>query len=100
MNACVTSQFHNHVRSVLGLPLGETTLTTKYAVMLNLLGTKAQTAELQPIHEFMKVPNGHLHLYGKTQSKPGRKMGHFTVCGNNKDEIFSTVKKLKGIYSL
>lgn len=100
MNACVTSQFHNHVRSVLDLSLGETTLTTKYAVMLNLLGTKAQVAELQPINEFMKVQNGHLHLYGKAQSKPGRKMGHFTICGNNKDEIFSTVKKLKGMYSL
>lgn len=100
MNACVTSQFHNHVRSVLNLPLGETTLITKYAVMLNLLGTKSQVAELQPINEFMNVPNGHLHLYGKTESKPGRKMGHFTVCGNNKDEIFATVKKLKGLYSL
>lgn len=100
INACVTSQFHNHVRSVLNLPLGETTLTTKYAVMLNLLGTKSQVAELQPINTFMKVLNGHLHLYGKTHSKPGRKMGHFTVCGNNKDEIFAQVRKLKGMYSL
>lgn len=100
MNACVTSQFHNHVRSVLDLPIGETTLTTKYVVMLNLLGTKSQVAELQPINDFMQTPNGHLHLYGKAHSKPGRKMGHFTVCGNNKDEIFSTVKKLKGMYSL
>lgn len=100
MNACITSQFHNHVRSVLDLPLGETQLTTKYAVMLNLLGTKNQVAELQPLNVFMKVPNGHLHLYGKSMSKPGRKMGHFTVCGNNKDEIFLRVKKLKGIYSL
>ncbi len=100
MNACVTSQFHNHVRSVMGLPLGETTLTSKYAVMLNLLGTKNQISQLEPIAEFLKVKNGHLHLYGKSQSKPGRKMGHFTVCGNNKDEIFSQVKYLKGIYSL
>lgn len=100
MNACVTSQFHNHVRSVMGLPLGETTLTSKYAVMLNLLGTKNQITQLEPIAEFLKVKNGHLHLYGKSQSKPGRKMGHFTVCGNNKDEIFSQVKYLKGIYSL
>ena len=100
MNACVTSQFHNHVRSVMGLPLGETTLTTKYAVMLNLLGTKNQITQLEPIQEFLKVKNGHLHLYGKTNSKPGRKMGHFTICGNNKDAIFSEAKKLKEIYSL
>lgn len=100
MNACVTSQFHNHVRSVMGLPLGETTLTSKYAVMLNLLGTKSQITQLEPISEFLKVKNGHLHLYGKTNSKPGRKMGHFTICGNNKDEIFTQAKKLKEIYSL
>ena len=100
MNACVTSQFHNHVRSVMGLPLGETTLTAKYAVMLNLLGTKSQITQLEPIQEFFKVKNGHIHLYGKTNSKPGRKMGHFTICGSNKDEIFSQAKKLKEIYSL
>lgn len=100
MNACATSQFHNHVRSVMGLPLGDTTLTSKYAVMLNLLGTKNQLTQLEPINEFLKVKNGHLHLYGKTNSKPGRKMGHFTICGNNKDEIFSNAKKLKEIYSL
>lgn len=100
MNACVTSQFHNHVRSVMGLPLGDTALTSKYAVMLNLLGTKNQITQLEPIAEFLKVKNGHLHLYGKTNSKPGRKMGHFTICGNNKDEIFTQAKKLKEIYSL
>ncbi|MES2803130.1 MAG: 5-(carboxyamino)imidazole ribonucleotide synthase [Bdellovibrionota bacterium] len=100
MNACVTSQFHNHVRSVMGLPLGETTLTSKHTVMLNLLGTKNQIAQLEPLAEFLKVKSGHLHLYGKTHSKPGRKMGHFTICGNNKDEIFTQAKKLKEIYSL
>jgi 5-(carboxyamino)imidazole ribonucleotide synthase len=100
MNACVTSQFHNHVRSVLNLPLGDTSQTSKYSVMLNLLGTHTQTAELKPFEEFLNTRNGHVHLYGKTNSRPGRKMGHFTVCGNNKDEIFSQVKRLKGIYSL
>ena len=100
MNACVTSQFHNHVRSVLDLPLGSTELITKYAMMLNLLGTTNQIAELQPLNEFLKVKNSHLHLYGKHQSKPGRKMGHYTICGNNTDEIFQTLKHLKGIYSL
>lgn len=100
LNACLTSQFHNHVRSVLGLPLGDTTLTSKYAVMLNLLGTQNQITKLEPINEFLKVKNGHLHLYGKLNSKPGRKMGHFTICGSNKDEMFQTAQKLKEIYSL
>lgn len=100
MNACITSQFQNHVRSVMNLPLGETTLQTKSAVMLNLLGTRHQLIELQPLEDFLNTPHGHLHLYGKTNSRPGRKMGHFTVCGNNKDEIFLQIKRLKGIYSL
>lgn len=100
INASKTSQFHNHVRSVLGLPLGESQLTAKYAVMLNLLGTKNQIACLEPIDEFLRIKDGHLHLYGKTNSKPGRKMGHFTICGHNLDEIFKSAQKLKEIYSL
>jgi 5-(carboxyamino)imidazole ribonucleotide synthase len=100
MNACSTSQFHNHVRSVLNLPLGDTTMTTKHCVMLNLLGTKNQIAELQPINVFMNVPNSHLHLYGKQNSKIGRKMGHFTICGDNQDEMMAQAKKLKESYSL
>ncbi|MBC7712733.1 MAG: 5-(carboxyamino)imidazole ribonucleotide synthase [Rhizobacter sp.] len=96
----VTSQFHNHVRSVLNLPLGESTLRSKEVLMLNLLGTQSGIAELNPIQNFLNVEDGHLHLYGKKDSKAGRKMGHFTLLGNNKIEMFEKLNKLKAEYTL
>ncbi len=68
-----TSQFENHVRAVLGLPLGATGVA-RSAVMLNLIGS------LPPIESLLAVPDTHVHLYGKT-ARTGRKLGHVTVCG-------------------
>lgn len=96
----ITSQFHNHVRSVLNLPLGETKLRTPHVLMLNLLGTKNAPAELENASDFLKIPDGHLHLYGKKLSKPGRKMGHFTLLGNNPKEMQKILDKLKSEYRL
>ena len=100
MEGCVTSQFHNHVRSVFNLPLGKTTLRSPEVLMLNLLGTENQTAKLWPLNKFLNIKDGHLHLYGKKKSKPGRKMGHFTLLGENKAEMFETLKELKAEYTL
>ncbi len=72
MEACQTSQFEQLVRACTGLPLGDTGLLTASAVMQNLLGDDATHAPL------LQNPNARLHLYGKTESKPGRKMGHVT----------------------
>ena len=70
-----TSQFANHLRAVMGLPLGATTLLAP-TVMLNLIG------ELPEIRQLLALPDLHLHLYGK-QEKPGRKLGHLTLrCGS------------------
>ncbi len=77
INACITSQFEQQVRSLCGLPLGETTQHSA-AAMVNLLGELWQYGEpnwnLVLRHSFAK-----LHLYGKAEARPGRKMGHFTV---------------------
>lgn len=100
IEGCVTSQFHNHVRSVFNLPLGKTTLRSPEVLMLNLLGTENQTAKLWPLNKFLNIKDGHLHLYGKKKSKPGRKMGHFTLLGENKTEMFETLKELKSEYTL
>lgn len=100
LEGCVTSQFHNHIRSVFNLPLGQTKLRSPDVVMLNLLGTKNAPAELSPILDFLSIKDGHLHLYGKTQSKVGRKMGHFTLLGDNRHEMHERLKKLKSEYSL
>ena len=67
------SQFENHVRAICGLPLGSTALTAPEVTMKNLLG--------EEVHDWIDLladPRAHLHLYGKSEVKPGRKMGHVT----------------------
>ena len=96
----ITSQFQNHVRSVLNLPLGSTTLRRPNCMMLNLLGTHNGPSELKKASEFLKIPDGHLHLYGKKLSKIGRKMGHFTLLGDRSSEMLEILNKLKSEYSL
>lgn len=68
-----TSQFENHVRAICGLPLGSTALTGASAEMINLIGEDAAD---WPV--LIAEPGAHLHLYGKAEARPGRKMGHVT----------------------
>ncbi len=94
IEGCVTSQFENHVRSVLGLPLGSTQMNKPVAVMMNLLGTHNRPAETDHISEALSSENGHLHVYGKVQSKVGRKMAHYTLLGEEMEETFKKAKTL------
>lgn len=84
IDACVTSQFGQQVRALAGLPLGDTGLQSP-AVMLNLLGDlwfDGKGRERPPAFErVLAVPGACLHLYGKAEARPGRKMGHVTVLG-------------------
>jgi 5-(carboxyamino)imidazole ribonucleotide synthase len=68
-----TSQFENHIRAICGLPLGSTALTGARAEMENLIGE-----EVERRLEILAEPGAHLHLYGKSDAHPGRKMGHVT----------------------
>lgn len=83
IEACVCSQFENHVRAVLGLPLGTTRMIAPAAVMVNLLGSKHAPAEITGLHQALAVPGAHVHLYGKAMSGVGRKMGHVTALGES-----------------
>lgn len=94
IEACVTSQFENHVRAVLGLPLGSTEMIKPAAAMINLLGTHNRPADSDHIVQALEAPDGHLHVYGKVQSKVGRKMAHFTLLG---DDLESTHQKAKSL---
>ncbi len=94
IEGCITSQFENHIRAVLDLPLGETALRKPHAVMINLLGTHARPAKVEFWEEAVKQPDAHLHIYGKIQSKPGRKMGHYTLLGEDPDEIHRQAKQV------
>jgi 5-(carboxyamino)imidazole ribonucleotide synthase len=72
LDACVTSQFEQHVRAVCGLPLGSTEYHSE-AVMKNLIG-----GDVEKWREIIAEPSAKLHLYGKGEARPGRKMGHVT----------------------
>lgn len=81
IDACVTSQFEQHVRAVTGLPLGDVQLR-KPSVMANLLGDVWQKGTPH-WEKLLLMPDVHLHLYGKADAKPGRKMGHLTVLNDS-----------------
>ncbi|MGI9644384.1 MAG: 5-(carboxyamino)imidazole ribonucleotide synthase [Ilumatobacteraceae bacterium] len=78
LDASATSQFEQQIRAVCGLGLGATTMTAEAAAMVNLLGDLWSNGE--PRWEMaLDDPRARLHLYGKTEARPGRKMGHLTV---------------------
>jgi len=73
IEGAVTSQFENHIRAICGLPLGSTARAASRVEMRNLIGEQAGDWDL-----ILSDPAAHLHLYGKGQARPGRKMGHVT----------------------
>lgn len=98
IEGCVTSQFENHVRAVLGLPLGSTELRKPAVAMINLLGTENRDAQVELSSEALRMSDGHLHVYGKLDSRPGRKMAHYTLLGENMETTYKKAIKLtKGI---
>ena len=97
IEACVTSQFENHIRSVLNLPLGLTEMVKPYAVMINLLGKREGKGIVENCDEVLKTNNIHLHIYGKDKSRIGRKMGHITVLGENLNETLNLAKRVEKI---
>lgn len=95
IEACITSQFENHIRSVLNLPLGSTKMVKPYAVMINLLGKRVGQGIVEDYNEALNNDNIHLHIYGKEKSRLGRKMGHITVIGDNLDKILNLARKVE-----
>jgi 5-(carboxyamino)imidazole ribonucleotide synthase len=79
MNACAVSQFENHVRTVCGLPVGKAGRHSD-ARMINLIGQDVDMAE-----SYLSQPDACIHLYGKTEARPGRKMGHVNLLERRRD---------------
>jgi 5-(carboxyamino)imidazole ribonucleotide synthase len=96
----VTSQFENHIRSVLNLPLGSTELVKNYAVMINLLGKRGGTGNPGNYKDILKYENVHLHMYGKAESRIGRKMGHLTLLGDELDQILNRGLEIETIVDI
>ncbi|MER5605756.1 5-(carboxyamino)imidazole ribonucleotide synthase [Micromonospora tulbaghiae] len=83
-----TSQFEQHLRAVLDYPMGDTSLTAPVVVMANVLGGEPGgiSVDERLHHLFAAEPGAKVHLYGK-QVRPGRKIGHVTVLGNDLDDV-------------
>lgn len=87
IEACVTSQFEQHIRAVSGLPLGDPSLV-RPVVMRNILGEEGSSgkAVVEGADEALAIPGVTLHIYGKETSKPKRKMGHLTATAATLEE--------------
>jgi 5-(carboxyamino)imidazole ribonucleotide synthase len=90
----VTSQFENHVRAVCDMPLGSSEPVKPATAMINLLGTHHRNATVEHTGLALSEGNGHLHFYGKLQSKIGRKMAHYTLLGDDLDETYKKAQKV------
>jgi len=86
IEGAVTSQFENHLRAVLGFPLGSTAVMG-FSAMVNLIG------ELPEAQDVLKVANTHLHFYGK-EPRPGRKVGHVTVRADQLEKLRGRLQEL------
>jgi 5-(carboxyamino)imidazole ribonucleotide synthase len=83
IEACCTSQFENHLRAVLGWPLGSPDLIVPAAAMVNLLGKRDGPLHLGDLPAALRQDAAKVHIYGKAESRVGRKLGHVTVVGSD-----------------
>ena len=86
IEGAVTSQFENHLRAVLDLPLGSPAARAPYTVMVNVLGGDVEDMHLGLLHCMARDPGLKVHFYGKSV-KPGRKVGHVTAYGDDLGEV-------------
>ncbi|WP_058484848.1 5-(carboxyamino)imidazole ribonucleotide synthase [Defluviitalea phaphyphila] len=94
IEGCITSQFEQHIRAIVGLPLGDTSLISP-TVMRNILGegSKIGEAMVYGVKEALEIPGVRLHIYGKEKSFPRRKMGHLTATGETLEEALERARK-------
>ena len=90
IEACSISQFEQHIRAILDYPLLQPILLSN-AVMINILGPNNYTGpyEITGIDELFAIPGVKIHIYGKLETKPNRKLGHITIVSNNVDPILT-----------
>jgi len=96
IEASLTSQFHQHWRCILGFPLGSTE-TRGYSILLNLLGEPGHTgpARYEGMDSSLAIAGTFIHLYGKKDTKPYRKMGHITLIGDDPALVRLNAKAVK-----
>ncbi len=95
-NSCETSQFEQHLRAILDLPLGSTRQHS-IGAMVNIVGEPGYAGKTKyvGIEECMKIEGAHLHLYGKTETRPFRKMGHINIADKDRKKVVENIEKIK-----
>lgn len=93
VDACLTSQFEQQVRTLCGLPPGATTLLSP-VVMVNILGDLWEPVS-PPWEQLLSHPQAKLHLYGKRHARPGRKMGHYNCLAEDLDTAIATAEQIR-----
>ena len=96
IEACESSQFQQHIRAIFNLDLGETKHSGS-AIMLNLVGEKGFNGKVlyENLDEVFKDKSANLHIYGKEETRPNRKMGHVTIICDKFEEAYKKAKTLK-----
>lgn len=96
IEASYTNQFEQHLRAILGLPLGSTD-SKAIGIMVNLVGAEGYEGPVvyENIEQVMKLEGVTVHIYGKSQTRPFRKMGHVTVVDQSRDSAYDKAKKVK-----
>ncbi len=98
IEANVSSQYEQHVRAILNLPLGSVDQRSS-AVMINVLGDKGHTGRVvyRNLEDVLNIDGAYLHLYGKKDTKPFRKMGHITIIGDELNDLMDKGRKIKNV---
>ncbi|MFZ4544791.1 MAG: 5-(carboxyamino)imidazole ribonucleotide synthase [Saprospiraceae bacterium] len=98
IDSCYTSQFQQHLRGILNLPLGSTRMKSP-SIMINLLGEEGFTGDVkyEGMAEALAMEGVNIHLYGKTTTKPFRKMGHLTVVADTLEDARKKAESAKKV---
>ena len=96
IECCVTSQFDQHIRSILNLPLGETDILIP-GIMVNLVGENMEEGNVnyKNINDIFDIPGVYIHIYGKKKSRLNRKMGHITIVNKDINKAIEIGKSIK-----
>lgn len=100
IEASETSQFEQHVRAVTGMDLGSTKMKVPAAVMLNILGKRNGPAEPKGFENILSESGAFVHLYGKHETRVGRKMGHVTVVADTLEDAHRKTEKIRAHVSI
>lgn len=101
IDACITSQFQQHLRGILNLPLGDTKMICR-SLMMNILGADNYSGPVRyhGIDDILGLKGTNIYLYGKSNTKPKRKMGHITILDEKEENLLSTMRYIREHFSV